>query len=201
MKSGRPRGRSPKPETEEAESDVVLPTPERLAKARDYADTFRSDTGREVVRVSVVDWLFTHERITGEAYSAAYRLLEDWHRGGLAQRATADTSRDIVDNGGTSDAFDVARMTAARHYVEAIAFVGPVHSHPIHMMVEQDISPVRYGQDFLRWRDRAEASAAAKQRLADALERLAGHYGLAEKENPGKRHRSYIAPGAKPVIL
>lgn len=179
--------------------ETVGPTPERLAQYGEAPDRFRADGGREVVRISVVDWLFSHERITGESYSAAYRLLADWHRGGQSQSVTAGL-RDVVDNGGQADAFSVARMTAQRHYALAIGFLGPVHSHPIHEMVEGDTSPVRYGQKFLHWKDRAEASAAAKQRLIDALERLALFYSPPPLAARPKRAHSYIRPGGKPVI-
>ncbi len=184
----------------EAMEPVVEPTPERLVRYGERPDTFKTDTCREVVRVSVVDWLFSHDRITGEAYSAAYRLLGDWYKGGLSQHVTADMARDIVDNGAQTDAFNVARMMAAKHYAEAIGSLGPVHSHPFHEMVEGDLSPVTYGQKFLRWKDRAEASAAAKQRLIDALETLALFY--SPPQPPAhKRSHSFIEPGYKPTIL
>ena len=177
------------------------PTAQRLAhEGIGAADSFRTDSGREITRISAVDWLLTNGRISGEAYSAAYKLLDDWYFSGLAQKVTADMSRDIVDCGGGSDPFDLRRMIAARRYVEATTYIGPKHSHPLHMMLEQEMSPVRYGMDLLRWKDRAEASAAAKQKLADALEILAEFYAPPQK-NERKRSHYFIMPEALPKIM
>jgi hypothetical protein len=175
-------------------------TPERLKKAEGAIDRFKTDSGREIDRISVVDWLFSNGKITGEAYSAAYRLLEDKSRGGLEPSVTADMSRDIVDCSGQGDAFDVRRLEASRSYANAIGFIGGRHSHPVKHMVEGQMSPVEYGQKMLGWKARAEASAAAKQRLVDALEKLAEFY-VPDERHPRRHHNYTMAEDAAPANL
>lgn len=152
-------------------------TPERLAKAGDETEEFKTETGRTTLRLldgSVLDMLLNRGAITGDQYHAGGQIYADWYYSGLTPGAV-DPGREQVDNASGSGDAD-RKLDAMTRYREARKAVGIVHWHVIEAVVLLEESLGGYGLRRFELTDWNYARKLTIAVLKAALDQLDYHY-------------------------
>jgi hypothetical protein len=154
------------------------PTPERMRRAgRDFE---RGDTGRITMRDSPLERSFSRGVITPEQYSAAQKYRHHWYHAGLSG-AIASLALDRVFIAGFGDFSTMARTEQQvfhrQRYREAVQSVGKIGAHVLDWTVCREASFEQVG-NTLGWASRAQAYAAAVERMKIALDQLCALWGI-----------------------
>jgi hypothetical protein len=154
------------------------PTPERLRRAgRDFE---RGDTGRITMRDSPLERSFARGVITQEQYSAAQKYRHHWYHAGLSG-ALASLALDRVFAADFGDFSTMARTEQQvfhrQRYREAVQAVGKIGSHVLDWTVCREAAFEQVG-NTLGWHSRAQAYAAAVERMRTALDQLRALWGI-----------------------
>lgn len=161
-------------------------TKERLAKAGEDVEEFKTETGRATVRLldgSILDALISKAEqypINGNQYAAGRQLHSDWDMAGAGKIGAVDTTREAVDGGQAKD-MTAKAMDAQGRYRRAIKAVGHTHAHVLFHVVLMEERLELYGQKWCCHQSKKLAKVAAKEALRRALTELAFHYGFAKK--------------------
>src|SRR5262245_3716261 len=161
-----------------AERARAEPTPERLRRAA--GDFERGDSGQLTMRDSPLERAFARGVITQEQYAAAQKYRHHWYHAGLSGRlGSLDPARVPAD-----DLFKLAPMTPSerqvfhrQQYRDAVQAVGKLGSHVLDWTVCREVALDRVGE-ALGWTTRAQAYAAAAERLKMALDQLCRLWGI-----------------------
>ena len=182
-----------------AVSDAMGPTPERVRQFGDRPARFKTDTGRVIERLSVVDSLYEADEISPEGYLSATMYAADYDVG-FNSRMTANLSNDVVDGGGSADNLNAKRMDAAKRFTAASQSIPPESRHALRHMVLGEYSMTAYAVEFMGANPKSKScSQKSKARLIRAINRLAKHY--SPSASPAKpRTRASMADGARPTI-
>jgi hypothetical protein len=166
---GRPRA---------ADRQRAEPTPERLRRAR--GDFERGQTGQITMRDSPLERAFDRAVITQEQYAAAQKYRHHWYHAGLADRLTTlNFERVQADDlfGYTGMARTETQVFHRQRYREAVQTVGKLGSSVLDWSVCRELALDRVGET-LGWSTRAQAYAAAAERLKMALDALCRLWGI-----------------------
>jgi hypothetical protein len=173
-----PRKRGTEREGAGADRARAEPTPERLRRAR--GDFERGHSGQITMRDSPLERALARGVITQEQYAAAQKYRHHWYHAGLADRLTSlDLGRvDAVDIFNvTGMARTEAQVFHRQRYREAVQAVGKLGSHALDWTVCREVALDRFGET-LGWSNRAQAYAAAVERLKMALDELIRLWGI-----------------------
>ncbi len=154
------------------------PTPERLRRAG--TDFERGDTGQITMRDSPLERAFSRNIITQEQYSAGQKYRHHWYHAGLSdQLGSADLSRIFaIDLGNFSGmAKSEVQLFHRQRYREATQAIGKIGSHVLDWAVCREIALEQVGYT-LGWSSRAQAYAAAVERMKTALEAACKLWGI-----------------------
>jgi hypothetical protein len=171
-KRGRAREGAP------ADYSRAEPTAERLRRARGNFE--RGHTGQITMRDSPLARAFARGAITQEQYAAAQKYRHHWYHAGLADRLTTlDLARvHAIDVFGISGmARTEAQVFHRQRYREAVQAIGKLGSHVLDWTVCREVALDRIGESF-GWSNRAQAYAAAVERLKMALDALCRLWGI-----------------------
>jgi len=164
---GRPKGR---PRAE--------PTPERLRHAA--GDFERGHNGQMTMRDSPLERTFARGVISEEQYAAARKYRHHWYHAGLSGHLTSFDPRRVP----ATDLFRYdglprteAQLFHRQRYREAVQAVGKLGSHVLDWTVCREVALDRFGET-LGWTNRAQAYAAAAERLKIALDELCRLWGI-----------------------
>ena len=156
----------------------ALPTPER--KRRAGADMERGDTGQITMRDSPLERAFSRSVITQEQYSAGQKYRHHWFHAGLAGRlSTIDlsgifkTDLDVFTGMAQSEIQFFHRQRCR----EAAQAVGKIGLHVLDWAVCRETALEHVGYT-LGWSSRAQAYAAAAERMKTALDELCRLWGI-----------------------
>src|SRR5262245_10639129 len=156
----------------------ALPTPERVRRAgRDFE---RGDTGQITMRDSPLERAFARGVITQEQYSAGQKYRHHWYHAGLAEPlVSVDLNRIFAkDVGGYSGmAKSEQQLFHRQRYREAAQSAGKVGSHVLEWAVCREVVLEQVGYS-LGWGSRAQAYAAAVERMKAALDELCKLWGI-----------------------
>jgi uncharacterized protein DUF6456 len=156
----------------------ALPTPER--KRRAGADMERGDTGQITMRDSPLERALTRNVISQEQYSAGQKYRHHWFHAGLAGHlSTIDLSGIFKTD---LDAFTGMAQSELQYfhrqrYREAAAAVGKIGLHVLDWAVCRETALEHVGYT-LGWSSRAQAYAAAAERMKTALDELCRLWGI-----------------------
>jgi hypothetical protein len=156
----------------------ALPTPERRRRAG--ADVERGDSGQITMRDSPLERAFARKVITQEQYSAGQKYRHHWYHAGLAGRLeSVDLSRIFaMDVGNCSGMAQSENQFFHRQcYREAVAAIGKIGSHVLDWAVCRETVLEQVGYS-LGWSSRAQAYAAAAERMKTALDELCRLWGI-----------------------
>jgi hypothetical protein len=154
------------------------PTPERIRRAHGAFE--RGDSGQITMRDSPLERAFARKLITQEQYSAAQKFRHHWYHAGLSDPVAAiDLSRIFkTDFAGFSGmAKTETQMFHRQRYREAVQATGKVGSHVLEWTVCRETGLEQVGYS-LGWTVRAQAYAAAAERMKAALEELCRLWGI-----------------------
>jgi hypothetical protein len=157
----------------------ALPTPERLRRAG--ADVERGDSGQITMRDSPLERALARHAVTPEQYSAGQKYRHHWYHAGLAsQLGSLDLNRVLaVDIGAYAGMAKTENQLFHRQrYREAAQAVGKIGSYVLEWAVCREIALDQVGQG-LGWSSRAQAYAAALERMRAALDELCKLWGIA----------------------
>ena len=154
------------------------PTPERLRRAgRDFQ---RGHTGQITMRDSPLERSFARGVITQEQYSAAQKYRHHWYHAGLSG-ALASLALDRVLTTDFGDFSSMARTEQQvfhrQRYREAVQSVGKIGAHVLEWTVCREATFEQVG-NTLGWASRAQAYAAAVERMKIALDQLCALWGI-----------------------
>ena len=155
------------------------PTPERLRRAG--GDFERGDTGRITMRDNPLERAFARRVISREQYSAAQKYRHHWYHAGLSDPLQSlDLNRIFAtDLGGFSGMpHSENQLFHRQRYREAVQAIGKIGSHVLDWAVCRDIELAEFGY-ALGWSSRAQAYAAAVERMKMALDGLCKLWGIA----------------------
>ena len=155
------------------------PTPERLRRAG--GDFERGDTGRITMRDNPLERAFARRVISREQYSAAQKYRHHWYHAGLSDPLQSlDLNRIFAtDLGGFSGMpHSENQLFHRQRYREAVQAIGKIGSHVLDWAVCRDIELAESGY-ALGWSSRAQAYAAAVERMKMALDGLCKLWGIA----------------------
>jgi hypothetical protein len=157
----------------------ALPTPERLRRAG--ADVERGHSGQITMRDSPLERAFARNAITAEQYSAGQKYRHHWYHAGLAgYLESVDLNRVLaIDLGAyTGMAKTENQVFHRQQYREAVQAAGKIGSHVLEWAVCREI-PLEQVGVALGWSSRAQARAAAHERMKAALDALCRLWGIA----------------------
>ena len=173
----RPRGgkagREPAPGEQRA-----LPTPERMRRAGE--DFERGDTGRITMRDSPLERAFARSVITQPQYSAGEKYRRHWYHAGLAGRLESiDLDRVLATDCPNSSGLLATeqQLFHRQRYREAADAVGKTGSQVLDWAVCREVGLEQVGYS-LGWSSRAQAYAAAVERMKSALDALCRLWGI-----------------------
>ncbi len=162
---------------------IDRPTPERLARAGDDAETvvtailnpsnnvIDEKTTIRMLDGSVLDMLLSRRAITTDWYSSGARLYRDWYQAGFAHSGVVDPSKEHVDGGNSDLMADKALDAAGRFAIVMRAMVEPHRNVLINVVLLEhtleEYGFARYGQ-----KDKKRARLASTTSLIDALTAL-----------------------------
>jgi hypothetical protein len=156
----------------------ALPTPERVRRAG--RDVERGDTGQITMRDSPLERAFARAIITQEQYSAGQKYRHHWYHAGLADPlVSVDLSRVFANDLGSFSgmAKSEQQLFHRQRFREAAQSAGRIGSYVLDWAVCREVvlEQVGYG---LGWSSRAQAYAAAVERLRAALDELCELWGI-----------------------
>jgi uncharacterized protein DUF6456 len=160
----------------------ALPTPERRRRAG--ADIERGDTGQITMRDSPLERALARKVVTPEQYSAGQKYRHHWYHAGLAGRLeSVDLSR-VFANDFAASGMAVSENQAfhRQRYREAVAVIGKIGSHVLEWAVCRETALEQVGYS-LGWSTRAQAYAAAAERMKTALDELCRLWGIGNATN------------------
>jgi hypothetical protein len=155
------------------------PTPERVRRAG--GDFERGDTGRITMRDSPLERAFARRIISREQYSAGQKYRHHWYHAGLSDPLQSlDLNRIFATDLGRFSGMPrtEAQVFHRQRYREAVQAVGKIGSHVLDWVVCRDIEFAEVGTT-LGWGSRAQAYAAAVERMKMALDELCKLWGIA----------------------
>jgi len=158
--------------------DRASPTPERMRRAgRDFE---RGDTGQITMRDSPFERAFARNVITQEQYSAGQKYRHHWYHAGLCDRiGSLDPNRifapDLALFSGM--ARTETQVFHRQRYREAAEAIGKIGSHVLEWTVCREVALDQVGYS-LGWSGRAQAYAAALERVRAALDALCKLWGI-----------------------
>jgi hypothetical protein len=156
----------------------ALPTPERLRRAG--ADVERGDSGQITMRDSPLERAFARNALTAEQYSAGQKYRHHWYHAGLAGRlGSLDLNRILaVDLGAYAGMAKTENQLFHRQrYREAVQAIGKIGSCVLEWAVCREVAIDQVGH-ALGWSSRAQAYAAALERMKAALDELCKLWGI-----------------------
>ena len=156
----------------------ALPTPERLRRAG--ADVERGHSGQITMRDAPLERAFARNAITAEQYSAGQKYRHHWYHAGLAgYLESVDLNRVLaIDLGAyTGMAKTENQVFHRQRYREAVQAAGKIGSHVLEWAVCREI-PLEQVGVALGWSSRAQARAAAHERMKAALDALCRLWGI-----------------------
>jgi len=156
----------------------ALPTPERVRRAG--KDFERGDTGQITMRDSPLERAFARKVVTQEQYAAGQKYRHHWYHAGLADSlVSVDLNRVFAtDLGGFSGmAKSEQQVFHRQRYREATQAAGKIGSHVLDWAVCREVVLEQVGYS-LGWSSRAQAYAAAVERLKAALDELCKLWGI-----------------------
>jgi hypothetical protein len=156
----------------------ALPTPERLRRAG--ADLERGDSGQITMRDSPLERAFARNALTAEQYSAGQKYRHHWYHAGLASPlGSPDLNRVLaVDIGAYAGMAKTENQLFHRQrYREAAQAAGKIGSYVLEWAVCREVALDQVGQ-ALGWSSRAQAYAAALERMKAALDELCKLWGI-----------------------
>jgi hypothetical protein len=159
----------------------ALPTPERSRRAG--ADFERGHTGQITMRDSPLERAFARHVITQEQYSAGQKYRHHWYHAGLCgQLGSLDLNRIFATDLGTFSgmAQTESQFFHRQRYREAADAVGKIGSHVLDWAVCRETVLEQVGYT-LGWSSRAQAYAAAAERMKTALDELCGLWGIGNR--------------------
>ena len=162
-----------------AEERARRPTPERLRHARGAFTCGHS--GQITMRDSPLERAFARKLIGDAQYAAGQKYRHHWYRAGLCDPLAAIDIAGVFANDRGSFSGMARTETQVFHrqrYREAIGAIGKIGSHVLESAVCREIALEQVGYS-LGWGSRAQAYAAATERMRDALEALCALWGLA----------------------
>jgi uncharacterized protein DUF6456 len=156
----------------------ALPTPERMRRAGE--DYVRGDTGQITLGDNPLDRSFSRGSISQEQYSAAQKFRHHWYHAGLADRLVSlELDRvfaiDLGAYGGMAKT--EGQVFHRQRYREAVQAIGKIGSHVLDQAVCREIAFEQIGYS-LGWGSRAQAYAAAVERMKTALDQLCELWGI-----------------------
>lgn len=192
------RKKSKIPKQNPDESDVMGPTPERLARYGEDTDKFKTNTGRIIRRLNPVDTLYSNDEISADGYLSCSQYLNDWYAAGFAMSGGIDLSVDRVDGGSNADAFTARRIDAANRFSRASVAIGQTYTKALSCMLLDDMSMTAYARDVMDKKGKSAADHGRKV-LVRAINCLSNHYGPSTAHRKS-RARSIMVDGARPEM-
>jgi uncharacterized protein DUF6456 len=154
------------------------PTAERMRRAG--SDFERGDTGQITMRDSPLERLLARNIVSAEQYSAGQKYRHHWYHAGLSDPLVSlDLSRVFAgDLGGyTAMPKTESQLFHRQRYREAVTAVGKIGSHVLDWAVCRELELDQIGNG-LGWTTRAQAYAAAVERMKAALDDLCRLWGI-----------------------
>jgi hypothetical protein len=154
------------------------PTPERMRRAGTNFE--RGDSGQITMRDSPLERAFARKMITQEQYAAGQKYRHHWYHAGLCDPlASIDPTRVFAADLGSFSGMtrSETQLFHRQRYREAAQAIGKIGSHVLEWTVcrEMRLEQVGYG---LGWSGRAQAYAAAVERMKAALDELCKLWGI-----------------------
>jgi hypothetical protein len=154
------------------------PTPERVRHAG--ADFARGDTGQITMRDSPLERAFARNVVTPEQYAAGQKYRHHWYHAGLCDPlGSIDLNRIFASDLGSFSgmARTENQVFHRQRYREAAEAIGKIGSHVLEWAVCREIGLEQIGY-ALGWGSRAQAYAAAAERMKNALDELCRLWGI-----------------------
>jgi Domain of unknown function (DUF6456) len=154
------------------------PTGERMRRAG--SDFERGDSGAITMRDSPLERALARKLITQEQYSAAQKFRHHWYHAGLCDPVAAiDLSRIFASDFGVFSgmAKTETQVFHRQRYREAVQAIGKIGAHVLEWSVCREMRLEQVGYS-LGWSARAQAYAAAAERMKAALEELCKLWGI-----------------------
>jgi hypothetical protein len=162
------------------------PTAERLRRAGGAFE--RGDTGQITMRDSPLERAFGRGVISQDQYAAGQKYRHHWYHAGLSDHLG---SRDL-DRIRTSDLWSLSGMARTeqqvfhrQRYRQAVQAIGKLGAHVLDWTVCREVGLDRLGST-LGWSSRAQAYAAAVERLKMALDELCRLWGIGGSDAPSQ---------------
>jgi len=175
VRSPAKRGRPPRTMPVPARAE---PTRERMQRAG--TDFVRGASGQITMRDSPLERALARKLITQEQYSAAQKYRHHWYHAGLCDPlAKVDLSRIFAADFGVFSgmAKTETQVFHRQRYREAVQATGKIGSHVLEWTVCREMGLEQAGY-ALGWSGRAQAYAAAAERMKVALEQLCELWGI-----------------------
>jgi hypothetical protein len=156
----------------------ALPTIERVRRAG--ADFERGDTGQITMRDSPLERAFARHVIAQDQYSAGQKYRHHWYHAGLSdQLVSVDLNRIFAADLGNFSGMPKTEVQVfhRQRYREATQAAGQIGSHVLNWAVCREIPLEQVGYT-LGWNSRAQAYAAAVERMKAALDELRRLWGV-----------------------
>jgi hypothetical protein len=154
------------------------PTDQRVRQAGN--DFTRGDSGQITMRDSPLERALARKVVTPEQYAAGQKYRHHWYHAGLCDPLSSiDLGRVFAgDLGSFSGMARTENQVFHRErYREAAAVVGKIGSHVVEWAVCREIALDQVGYT-LGWSSRAQAYAAAAERMKEALDQLCRLWGI-----------------------
>jgi hypothetical protein len=158
------------------------PTAERLRRAG--SDFERGHSGQITMRDSPLERVFSRGVITQEQYAAGQKYRHHWYHAGLSDHLG---SRDL-ERVWASDVWSFSGMARTeqqvfhcQRYREAVQAIGKLGAHVLDWSVCREVALDQLG-NTLGWASRAQAYAAAAERLKASLDVLCKLWGIGNTE-------------------
>jgi Domain of unknown function (DUF6456) len=154
------------------------PTVERMRRAG--TDVERGDTGQITMRDSPLERLLARKVVSAEQYSAGQKYRHHWYHAGLSdQLESVDLSRVFATDFGAFSGMPKteSQLFHRQRYREAVTAIGKIGSHVLDWTVCREIELDQVGNS-LGWSSRAQAHAAAVERMKAALDELCRLWGI-----------------------
>ena len=174
----RPRVIKPAPA-----DDTRGPTPERLRRAQGFVERGnlgRGRTGVVTMRDSPIERALARKNMSEPQYTAALKYRHHWYRAGLASPlSSVELNRifacDLTNFSGMAKT--ETQVFHRQRYREAVQHIGMIDAAVVEQVVCQEISLEQAGYK-LGWGTKAQAIAAATERMKGALDRLVELWGV-----------------------
>ena len=156
----------------------ALPTRERMRRAG--ADFQRGDSGQITVADNPFDRAVARGHISREQFSAGQKFRHHWYYAGLSgQLASIDLNRVFATDLAAFSAMarSEGQVFHRQRYREAVQAIGKIGSHVLDSVICREFAFEQVGY-ALGWTSRAQAHAAAVERMKVALDELCRLWGI-----------------------